>query len=213
MHPDERPFANDPRGGRDQRRWSPRMWRDLTDEFDGGRRGHGRHDRMERGTLRYVLLDALRDGPKHGYEVIKSLEERTGGRYAPSPGTVYPTLQYLDDLGLVRAEQADERRVYALTDAGSAELAAHDDVVRGFWSRFTEQAPPRQSRAEVGFVRDEFGELTRTVWEGVRGIMRGGDHAAIRDIRLALERCKGEVREIIARSASGGPSTESGEPR
>jgi DNA-binding PadR family transcriptional regulator len=189
------------------------MFREFADEFVGERRGRGRHDRMERGTLRYVLLDALKDGPKHGYEVIKSLDERTEGRYAPSPGTVYPTLQYLDDLGLVRAEQADERRVYAITDAGRTELAAHDEVVRAFWSRFTEQAAPGQSRAEVGFVRDEFGDLTRTVWEGVRGIMRSGDHAAIRDIRLALERCKNDVREIIARSASGGPSTENGDRR
>jgi DNA-binding PadR family transcriptional regulator len=213
MHPDERPFAHDPRRGRGERGRGPRPWRDFPDEFDGEQRGHGRHDRMERGTLRYVLLDALRDGPKHGYEVIKSLEERTGGRYAPSPGTVYPTLQYLDDLGFVRAEQADERRVYAITDAGRAELIAHDEVVRAFWSRFTEQAAPGQSRAEVGFVRDEFGDLTRTVWEGVRGIMRSGDHAAIREIRLALERCKNDVREIIARSVSAGSPPENGERR
>ena len=67
---------------------------------------------------RYILLDALRDGPKHGYEIIKTLEERSGGKYVPSPGTVYPTLQYLEDQGLVRATEEADRRIYqSLTPA------------------------------------------------------------------------------------------------
>src|SRR5437588_12779767 len=57
----------------------------------GGPPWHGMRERLERGLLRYVILDVLSDGPKHGYEIIKRLEERTGGRYAPSPGTLYPT--------------------------------------------------------------------------------------------------------------------------
>src|SRR5690348_1385934 len=69
----------------------------------GGRGGRG--DRMERGMLRFVLLDALRKAPGHGYEIIKAIEERTRGQYVPSPGALYPTLQLLEDLGHVRSNQ------------------------------------------------------------------------------------------------------------
>src|SRR3982074_1418623 len=94
--------------------------RDGMDGSAAGGRGHGGHggrERLERGMLRYVILYVLRDGPKHGYEVIKHLEERTGGFYSPSPGTLYPTLQYMEDLGLVKSDQDEGRRVYQLTDA------------------------------------------------------------------------------------------------
>src|SRR5437588_12185035 len=96
----------------------------------GGRSGHGGgrgkhggrgHARMERGALRFVLLDLLRGGPRHGYEMIRELEERTHGQYAPSPGALYPTLQYLTDLGLVSVVQEGERRGYELAGTGGAE--------------------------------------------------------------------------------------------
>src|SRR6266567_4853360 len=91
---------------------------------DGHRHG-GRRERVERGMLRYLLLDSLRHSPKHGYEIIKWLEEQTHGRYAPSAGTVYPTLQLLEDQGLLLAERADEKSVYRLTETGEAELQTH----------------------------------------------------------------------------------------
>lgn len=170
-------------------------------------RAHGRRGRVERGAMRYVLLDALRDGPKHGYEIIKWLDERTQGAYAPSPGAVYPTLQLLGDLDLVRAGQDDDRRVYALTDAGRAALDEHAEVIRHFWSRFA--APDLGvARPEIGFVRDELDELTRTVWTGMRSVMRHGDYATVRDIRTTLEWCKNEVREIIARGATAAAAAE-----
>ena len=76
--------------------------------FGGGHPGE-RGGRARRGEARHLLLDALRDGPKHGYEIIKALELRSGGQYAPSPGTIYPTLQFLEDASLIRAEQQNER--------------------------------------------------------------------------------------------------------
>jgi DNA-binding PadR family transcriptional regulator len=168
--------------------------------------GPGRlRERMERGVLRYLILDALADGPKHGYEVIKQLEERTHGAYAPSPGTVYPTLQLLEDQSLVRAEQADERRVYALTETGRAELAAHAELVAATLGRFAGHAQPRSDLHEVNFLRDELGDLTRTVGAGLRAALEGGDATSIRRMRLALERCQEEIRAIIA--GGGGATT------
>jgi DNA-binding PadR family transcriptional regulator len=78
---------------------------------------------MRRGDIRTALLSALTDGPAHGYELIGRLEEKSGGTWRPSPGSVYPTLQLFEDEGLVRSEQRDGKRVYELTDAGRSEAA------------------------------------------------------------------------------------------
>lgn len=82
--------------------------------------GGGR--RARRGDVRAAILALLADQPMHGYDLIRELEERSGGMWRPSPGSVYPTLQLLEDEGLVVAEDRDGRRVFALTDAGRAEL-------------------------------------------------------------------------------------------
>jgi DNA-binding PadR family transcriptional regulator len=76
---------------------------------------------MRRGDIRTALLTALEDGPAHGYELISRLEDKSGGMWRPSPGSVYPTLQMFEDEGLVRSEQRDGKRVYELTDAGRTE--------------------------------------------------------------------------------------------
>ncbi len=76
-----------------------------------------------RGDIRYALLSTLADGPGHGYDLIQRLEQRTGGRWRPSPGSVYPTLQMLEEAGLVRGEDVDGKRVFTITEAGQADLA------------------------------------------------------------------------------------------
>jgi len=167
---------------------------------------------MERGVLRYLLLGALSDGPKHGYELIKWLEERSHGLYTPSPGTVYPTLQLMEDQGFVRAESQDERRVYHLTDAGRAELGAHADVVEAVWARFGGRTPSDASRHEAGFLQDELNDLTQTVWGGLRSAIRQGDDETVRRVRRAIEGCKNEVRDLIARSAAGSGSPADAAP-
>jgi DNA-binding PadR family transcriptional regulator len=83
----------------------------------------GERRRMRRGDIRTALLSALTDGPAHGYELIGRLEEKSGGMWRPSPGSVYPTLQLFEDEGLVRSEERDGKRVYQLTDAGRTEAA------------------------------------------------------------------------------------------
>ena len=73
---------------------------------------------MRRGDIRTALLGALGDGPAHGYELMERLEQKSGGMWRPSPGSVYPTLQMFEDEGLVRSEERDGKRVYELTDEG-----------------------------------------------------------------------------------------------
>jgi len=171
---------------------------------EGGRGGPfgGHRGRARRGEARHVLLDALRGGPKHGYEIIKALEERSSGRYAPSPGTVYPTMQLLEDQGLVRADQEAERRVYSLTEAGRADLEEHAEEVKDFWARFAGPVTSQADQPELGFLRDALDDLTRTVWGGLRDVLDRDDPETIRAVRQALARCREEVRAIIAGCAS-----------
>lgn len=86
--------------------------------------GGGPGPRMfERGYLKYALLELLQERPKHGYEMMKNLEERMGGFYAPSAGAVYPTLQLLEDRGWATSETVEGKKVYTITDEGRAALA------------------------------------------------------------------------------------------
>lgn len=80
--------------------------------------------RMRRGDVRLALLDALLDGPAHGYELITRLEARSGGMWRPSAGSVYPTLQLLEEQGKVTGRDEDGKRVYELTDDGRTEAEA-----------------------------------------------------------------------------------------
>jgi DNA-binding PadR family transcriptional regulator len=126
--------------------------------------------RAERGEVRWLLLDAPKDAPRHGYEVIQTIEERSGGRYRPSPGTVYPTLQMLEELGWVTVESAEgNRKVHAITDAGRTELAAHVAEVEEAYGRWDDDMP---SFDDLGLP--ELGARLRTLVHATRrGLRRG----------------------------------------
>jgi DNA-binding PadR family transcriptional regulator len=79
--------------------------------------------RMRRGEIRTAVLLVLDEQPRHGYEIIQALEERTGGAWRPSAGSIYPTLQLLEDEALARSSEREGKRVYELTEAGHAEAA------------------------------------------------------------------------------------------
>jgi DNA-binding PadR family transcriptional regulator len=164
-------------------------------------RGEGR-ERLERGMLRYVILDVVSTGPRHGYEIIKQIEEQTQGRYTPSPGTLYPTLQYLEDLGFVNATQDEGRKVYSITPGGQAEREQHAEAVAGFWSRFAAPGATGANQYEVNFLRDALDDLSRTVWSSLRPAMAGDDAATIRAVRQAVEQCQNAIRDIVAQAGT-----------
>jgi DNA-binding PadR family transcriptional regulator len=91
---------------------------------------------FDRGELRLVLLQLIAEQPRHGYDLIKALEEASGGQYSPSPGVIYPTLSLLADEGLI-AEQAseDQRRLFAITDAGKGLLAREAEQAEAAFAR------------------------------------------------------------------------------
>ena len=113
----------------------------------GGHRhgGGGRGGRLGRffdhGDLRYVLLGLIAEQPRHGYELIKAIEEKFGGMYSPSPGVIYPTLTMLEELGYIRPDSAEgPRKQFVITPEGAAFLAANKAVVDQIFARMAEAA-------------------------------------------------------------------------
>lgn len=105
-----------------------------------GRRGGPRLGRfLEHGDLRFVLLALVEEAPSHGYELIRTLEERTGGAYRPSPGAIYPTLALLEDEGFVAQSQGSgARKLYEITPAGREALEPQRPSVAAIFARMNE---------------------------------------------------------------------------
>ena len=166
-------------------------------EFWGrkGRHHRGRMGRMfEQGDLKYVILRLLEEKPRHGYEVIKELEDRFGGAYSPSPGTVYPTLTMLEDMGYAKAGTDDGgRKVYAITPEGAAYLKEHSTTVDSIFERIAQfmegflDAPMMEVNAAFRRVaKSAYATASRNVH----------DKAKLEKIRDALARAAAELETL-----------------
>ena len=170
--------------------------------------GHGR--------LRLYLLKLLDESPRHGYDVIRALEDRFLGLYAPSAGTVYPRLSRLESEGLVTSADEDGRKVYSITDAGRAELAARQDELEDIESDITVSVRDLASeirsdvRGSVKDLRAELKSAARDVRRESRHYAReqrksGGGGPAVADLERLAEWFREEVREVAKRTK---PSNE-----
>ena len=128
-------------------------------DWGDGPGGGGRHHRRDRkrmfegGELRLVLLKLIADEPRHGYQLIKAIEELTEGDYAPSPGIVYPTLTMLEDMGHIREQKSkDSKKVFEATDEGRAHLEENEDEVEDLFERLEGHGRTRRhgQRPEIG---------------------------------------------------------------
>jgi DNA-binding PadR family transcriptional regulator len=183
----------------DDRQPPPRSETDR--EVSPGVPGHT----AQRDEVFYVVLDALRDRPKSGFEVIRAIVERSFGGYMPSPSLVYPTLQYFEELGFLQADSGSDRRIYRLTDAGRTELDAQAEAVDAFWTRWDSPISSVASQSEVGFLQDELDHLKQAVWSGLRRVLERDDHRTIRQVRLTVQACQNEIRQMIAEPESHEP--------
>lgn len=118
----------------------------------GGHSGGGRGSRLgrffEHGDLKLVVLQLIAEKPRHGYEIIKAIEEQAAGAYSPSPGVIYPTLALLDGLGLVSvAESGGGKKLHTATDEGRAYLAANRSTLEGILARMAHVADGRGDSA------------------------------------------------------------------
>lgn len=159
----------------------------------GSRGRRGRRSMFESGEVKYVILRLLKEKPMHGYEVMKALEEKTSGCYSPSAGTVYPTLQLLEDEGYVRVQEADGKKVYHITPEGEAFLNEHRDVVDEIVDRVRETVREVAGGA-MGDVHRSFGKVARatfrTAWR------RGPDDPALARVAEILNRAAAEVEAV-----------------
>lgn len=147
------------------------------------------------GEIRLALLSMLESGPKHGYELMKELETKSGGIYKASAGAVYPALQQLEDEGMVSSDQTAGKRTYSLTASGKEELQREADVVKKIWQR-AEQA------GDWGpWIGPEGAEVFRPAAEVMKSALRAatrGSHDAerISKIREILERTRREIEAL-----------------
>lgn len=161
-----------------------------------GHFGFGGHDgpppwvarRMKRGDIRTAVLAALQDGPGHGYELMSRLSERTGGRWRPSPGSVYPMLQALQDEGLVTSTETDGKRVFELTPEGQAEA--------------TERASAGGNSWEMG-TDDEHQKLRASVMQlmaAARQVGMSGNPELLQKAEVIVTEARRKVYQLLAES-------------
>jgi DNA-binding PadR family transcriptional regulator len=126
---------------------------DFGDGPGGGHRGRDRKRMFEGGELRLVLLKLIADEPRHGYQLIKAIEDLTEGEYAPSPGIVYPTLTMLEDMGFIREQKSrDSKKVFEATDEGRAHLDENEEEVDELIEKLEGRGRTRRhgQRPEIG---------------------------------------------------------------
>jgi DNA-binding PadR family transcriptional regulator len=148
---------------------------------------------FERGDLKFVILRLVSEEPMHGYQVMQALEEEAGPWYKPSPGSVYPTLQMLEDEGLVKSEAQGGKKVYEITDEGRAYLEENGDVLEKISQRlasFAEGVFGRESRELTG----AFSKLAQTFLEATFG--QKLDSEAIKEMIETLDRAREELEGI-----------------
>jgi DNA-binding PadR family transcriptional regulator len=145
---------------------------------------------MRRGDIRPALLRTLLDGPAHGYEVIRRLEERTGGLWKPSAGSVYPTLQLLEEQGLLSSHEDGGKRVYELTEAGRAEAEAGPGPERVF---------PWDDEAGLTGHRALHGALSQLVL-AIKQVQVAGDPALLERAGGIVKEARQKLYQLLAES-------------
>jgi DNA-binding PadR family transcriptional regulator len=147
-----------------------------------------------KGDLKYVILDLLKDRPAHGYEVMRALEGRFRGFYSPSPGSVYPTLQMLEDLGYVSATRRDGKKVYEITDEGREFIEENRRSVEDIWGRVGGGWDPEVA-AGLHEIKDDLVGLGRVFG---REMHEGRlDREKLRRIREVIAKAAREIEEIL----------------
>jgi DNA-binding PadR family transcriptional regulator len=153
----------------------------------GGPRGRGRKAR--RGDIRTAALLLLAEEPRNGYQIMQEVEERSDGVWRPSPGSVYPALQQLEDEGLIRSEESDGRKLFALTDAGRKVVAERGE---------DKSAPWEQMSGEVSDGAIELGRLMKELAYAFAQIMRTGSETQVGKARDVLASARRELYRILA---------------
>jgi DNA-binding PadR family transcriptional regulator len=158
----------------------------------GGPRGRGRKAR--RGDIRTAALLLLAEEPRNGYQIMQEVQERSDGVWRPSPGSVYPALAQLEDEGLIRSQESDGRKLYALTDEGRANVEQRGE---------DKPAPWEQMSGDVSGAAHELGKLMREVAFAFAQVMRTGSEAQMSSAREVLATARRDLYRILADGDAG----------
>jgi DNA-binding PadR family transcriptional regulator len=153
-------------------------------------RGGGRKAR--RGDIRTAALLLLAEEPRNGYEIMREVQERSVGAWSPSPGSVYPALQQLEDEGLIRSEEVDGRKLFRLTDEGLAKVKERDPE---------QPAPWEQMSGEYSSKAHELGKIMREVAGAFVQVMRAGNEEQQEQARKVLVTARRDLYRILADGA------------
>lgn len=156
---------------------------------DAGWEGRRRGGRMRRGDIRTAILAILAEEAGHGYDVIQRLEEKTCGAWRPSPGSVYPTLQLLEDEGLLRSGEHDGKRVYEITDEGRAQATNRIEDAGG-----TPWEIAGRSDTRVG----EFRNAVRQLLVASKQVSASGNQKQVERMLEILKRARKEIYTMLA---------------
>jgi DNA-binding PadR family transcriptional regulator len=149
---------------------------------------------FKRGGIKFALLELLLEGPMHGYEMIKKLEEITGGVYVPSPGSIYPTLQLLEDEGYVTVEEREGKKLYCITDAGRNYLKENQKERSSFISSEFE---PFVRHQDVQQIHLEAAELSRLVMFVTHQVLRRSNDEENKEILHFLKKTRNELLALL----------------
>jgi DNA-binding PadR family transcriptional regulator len=183
-------------GGRD---WSAH-WKGWA-----GRGSRRRAPIFESGEMKFIILSLLKEKPRHGYEIIRALEERMWGCYTPSAGAVYPTLQMLEDQGYVRIVEEDGKKVYHITPEGERFLNDNQDVLDEILGRVRDTLRD-VAGGSMGELNAAFARLAGLTYK--QAWRRGPDHPAVARVVEILRRATDEIEREWER-----PAGESGTGR
>lgn len=191
FHPDEPGFRPDGPG------FGP--GHPLRDFLSGGPFGRAR--RARRGDVRAGILALLKEEPRNGYQIIQELGQRSGGAWRPSPGSVYPALQQLEDEGLIHAEERDGKRTFRLTEAGVAYAETHREEVAAPWDAMA---------AGIDHGAHEVGGMIQQVAMAAMQVVQTGNTAQLAAARNVLAATRRSLYRILAEDepTEGGDTPE-----
>jgi DNA-binding PadR family transcriptional regulator len=159
----------------------------------------GRGPKRGRGDVRAAIIALLAEEPMHGYQIITEISERSGGTWRPSPGSVYPTLQALEDQGVVTADQAEGRRVFSLTEAGRTEADAAGDG----------PAPWEDAARDADRSLVDLRGLMLEVGAAIMQVGRNGSESQVKAVGEILADTRRRIYLVLA---EGAPTTDESEP-
>lgn len=165
------------------------------EDWGGGwGRGRGRRRMFDSGELRLVLLKLIADQPRHGYDLIRAIEELTHGVYAPSPGIIYPTLTMLQDMGLIEEAKGEgSRKAFQVTAEGEAHLAEKAEEVAALLERL-EEAGSDQRKAGGAPIKRAVGNLLSALWH--RATRDDMDEARLHEIAAILDEAAQKIERL-----------------